>query len=296
MTRIAILGSTGMLGSTLTHVLRRDFGPLTELNRTGTSVVDDSNVVVLDVAKAFDLYECFEGLRIDFVINAIGMIRQVIDEKNPNDLALANLINSEFPKKLNEFSLKTGTRIIQIGTDCVFSGSEGGYSEEDSFNPTDVYGQTKNLGERASTESMIIRCSIIGKELTGNVSLMGWVLSQRRGAVINGFTNHLWNGLTTLHFSEIVSGVIKSKSFSKGVFHLVPRNTVSKYELIRYIANVFGRSDLKIKEFTAEKSVDRSLITLNPSLNLQMWKAGGYTDLQSIEEMVSRYAKWSQGK
>lgn len=296
MVRVAVLGSSGMLGSTLTREFQREFDSVIEINRTGISVTGNNQVVTLDVLKNFDLHKTFADLQIDYIVNAIGMIKQVIDEKNQNDVTSAHLINYEFAKILNQFSIDTGTRVIQIGTDCVFSGAEGNYAEDSTFNPTDIYSKTKSSGELASSESMIIRCSIIGKELTSSLSLLGWVLSQPKSGIINGFTNHVWNGLTTLHFSEVVSGIIKTDNFSKGVVHLVPKDKVSKYELIKIIANEFGRSDLEIREFSAQNAIDRSLVTLNSVRNLQMWQAGGYNKLPTIREMVSQYANWTQGK
>ena len=295
MSRVAILGSTGMLGSTLTQVFEREFDAVIELNRTGISVTGSNNVVTLDVLQKFDLQKTFSDLRIDYIVNAIGMIKQKIDEDNQEDVMSANLINYEFAMSLNKFSIDSGIRVIQIGTDCVFSGVEGNYSEDSIFHPTDIYSKTKSSGELASSESMIIRCSIIGKELTSSLSLLGWVLSQPKSGIINGFTNHLWNGLTTLHFSEVVAGIIKTDNFSKGIVHLVPKDKVSKYELIKIIANEFGRSDLEIREFSAQNAIDRSLVTLNSVRNLQMWQAGGYNKLPTIREMVSQYANWTQG-
>ena len=168
------------------------------------------------------------------------------------------------------------------------------YSENDAFDPIDVYGKTKTLGEVASSQSMILRTSIIGKELNSAFSLLGWVLSQPVGAVVNGYVNHIWNGVTTLHFSKIISGIIKSESFVKGVTHLVPGDGVSKFELIKIIASEFGRSDLEIREFKAENPINRTLITVNPDQNLHMWKEGGYNKPPTIQEMVSQYANWTK--
>lgn len=291
--RVAILGSTGMLGSALTHVLGREFEKVIEFNRIGKSITGNRDVVQLDILKKYDLDGTFEGLGIDYIINAIGMIRQVIDDRNPVDVQNAQVINSEFAQRLNDFSLKTGTPIIQIGTDCVFSGSEGNYSEDAEFNPTDVYSKTKLSGEVASSESMIIRCSIIGKEQARSVSLLGWVLSQPKGSTINGYTNHLWNGLTTMHFAEVVSGIIESGNFQKGVVHLVPQDIVTKYELIKIIATEFGRTDLNLLEFSSENPVNRVLETKNPARNQLMWQQGGYDVIPTVQEMVSKYAKWS---
>jgi dTDP-4-dehydrorhamnose reductase len=295
MARVAVLGSTGMLGSTLTRILEQDFSSVIEFNRSGKSITGKNKAITLDALGNFNFMDKLGGLEIDYVINAIGMIKQVINEEKTEDIFLANAINNDFVIKLNKFSVDTGIRVIQIGTDCVYSGSGGLYSEEDGFDPIDVYGKTKNLGELASTESMLLRTSIIGKEVKSAVSLLGWVLSQPVGTVINGYINHIWNGVTTLHFSKIVSGIIRSESFVKGVTHLVPGNTVSKFELIKIIALEFGRSDLEIREFNAENPINRTLITVKPVQNLRMWKEGGYNKPPSIQEMVSQYAKWAQG-
>jgi dTDP-4-dehydrorhamnose reductase len=294
MARVAVLGSTGMLGSTLTRILERDFASVTEFNRNGRSVTGHNETKTLDVLEDYDLFERFSNLNIDYIVNAIGMIKQLINEENSKDVLAAREINSHFMIKLNEFSAQTGVRVIQIGTDCVYSGMDGSYSEEQGFDPTDTYGKTKNIGEQASSESMVIRSSIIGKEHENSVSLLSWVLSQPESTKINGYVNHFWNGVTTLHFSEIVSGIIKSESFFKGVAHLVPSDTVSKYELIKIIAREFGRTDLEIQEFVAENPINRTLITVQPQRNLYMWQEAGYNKVPTIQDMVSKYASWTK--
>ena len=283
-----------MLGSTLTRILERDFTSVTEFNRSGRSFTGANEVEALDVLKSYNLFERFSNLKIDYIVNAIGMIKQLIDEEKSEDVLAAREINSHFMTKLNDFSAQTGVRVIQIGTDCVYSGLDGSYSEEHTFDPTDTYGKTKNIGEQASSESMIIRSSIIGKESKNSVSLLSWVLSQPEGTKINGYVNHFWNGVTTLHFSEIVSGIIKSESFFKGVAHLVPSDTVSKYELIKIIAREFGRTDLEIQEFVPENRINRTLVTVDPARNLHMWQEAGYNTVPTIQEMVSMYAFWTK--
>ena len=294
MESVVILGSTGMLGSTLTRYMERVFPSVTELNRMGKSVTGRNRSIEFDVLKDNNLVDKLNQLKPDYIINAIGMIKQLIDEQNEEDIEKAQKINADFSETLNHFALTSGIRVIQIGTDCVYSGKKGSYSEISSFDPLDTYGVTKLAGEYASTESMILRCSVIGRELHSSISLMEWVLSQPLGAVINGFNNHIWNGVTTLQFAEVVSGIIRSGSFTPGVQHLVPTNAVSKYDLIRLIARDFGRSDLSIIETKAQNDVDRSLITVDSARNLHMWQAGGYNKVPTIKEMVSKYARWTE--
>lgn len=292
MVNVAILGSTGMLGSTVTRVMQDNFNTIYEYNRSGISATGMNKTQVFDVTKTSSVSSLFNDKKIDYIVNCIGMIKQVIDKENPEHILLAQQINSEFLVKLEDFSCKSGIRVIQIGTDCVFSGKSGQYSETSLFDPIDVYGSTKSIGEKSALSSMLLRCSIIGREVSTGNSLMEWVLNQPLGATINGYTNHIWNGVTTLHFSKIVSGVIETNSFRAGIQHLIPKNIISKYELINLIAHHFNRSDLRIRKLEADTTIDRSLATNNSEQNRQFWQIGGYNKVPTIDEMVSTYSRW----
>lgn len=292
MANVAILGSTGMLGSTVTQVMQNKFNTIYEYNRTGISVTGMNQAEFFDVTKISSLASLFNDKKIHYIINCVGMIKQVIDEDNTEHILQAHQINSEFLVKLEEFSCKSGIRVIQIGTDCVFSGKLGQYSETSPFDPVDIYGYTKSIGEKSAVSSMLLRCSIIGREVSIGNSLLEWVLNQPYGAKINGYTNHIWNGITTLHFSKIVSGIIETNSFRAGIQHLIPKNIISKYELINLISYYFDRSDLQICKFEADIAINRSLTTNHIEQNLLLWQIGGYNKVPTIDEMVSAYSRW----
>jgi len=272
--KVAVLGSTGMLGSSITRVLENESVTVYEFNRSGISITKKNHARKINAITNFDFSEVFSELKIDYIVNCIGMIKQVINTDEQSSVDLAYKINSNFPLKLNIYAKSMGIPVIQIGTDCVYSGKEGLYSEDQPHDPSDIYGLTK------------------GKELSSANSLLSWVLSNPNNSSINGYTNHFWNGVTTQHFSQIVHGIIKSSSFKHGIFHLVPKNIVTKYDLVNSIAKHFDRSDLRIRKFEAESMVNRSLITNNLEQNLSFWQNGGYNEIPSIEEMVSSYAVW----
>lgn len=57
--------------------------------------------------------------------------------------------------------------LIQIATDCVYSGKKGDYLESDLHDPTDVYGKTKSLGEFSSDHISWCAVQLLGgKKLT----------------------------------------------------------------------------------------------------------------------------------
>jgi dTDP-4-dehydrorhamnose reductase len=294
MAKVAVFGSTGMLGSALTRLLQSKFETIFEFNRSGTSVTGKNFTKPIDITTNYNIEESLNGLEIDYIVNCIGLIKQLIQENSSNSIDLANRINFQFPQNLNSYASIFEIPLIQIGTDCVFSGKCGQYSENDPHDPIDLYGITKSLGEKSSDFSMIIRCSIVGKELKSTNSLMGWILSQPYGATINGYTNHMWNGVTTLHFAQIVAGIIQNNNYKPGVSHLVPKDILSKYELIELIVKNFGRDDLLVSKFEAVESIDRSLISVDSERNRRMWQEGGYNEIPSIGQMLSTYANWAK--
>jgi dTDP-4-dehydrorhamnose reductase len=125
---------------------------------------------------------------------------------------------------------------------------------------------------------------------------MDWFLKQPENAVVNGYTNHFWNGLTTLHFGRVISGIINSNNFLKGTFHLIPKDICSKYELLQLFARHFGRPDLTVQAHTSLVSINRTLDTVFSEKNLRFWKDAGYNFPLSIAEMLSEYADWESDK
>jgi dTDP-4-dehydrorhamnose reductase len=133
---------------------------------------------------------------------------------------------------------------------------------------------------------MNIRCSIIGPERGRATSLLEWVLGQSPNSIIDGYVNHSWNGVTTWHFGLIVRAIIEGGLFDAKTVHLVPKNVVSKRDLVVCIAKAFGRGDIKVNAVNAATAVDRTLSTLDEDLNLSLWKAAGFEGPLTVEEMV----------
>jgi dTDP-4-dehydrorhamnose reductase len=122
---------------------------------------------------------------------------------------------------------------------------------------------------------------------------MDWFLTQPRSATVRGYTNHHWNGVTTLAFARVIEGVICQKTFSPGTLHLVPKDQISKFELLQILAEEFGRTDIKINPFQTEFGVNRTLVTHFPDKNERFWFNAGYTQVPSITELIKEYAEWS---
>ena len=282
-----------MLGSTLTKYLTPYVSEVVEINRSGKPVISGNKVHTFDAALGNPIREYLEREQFDLIINAIGLIKQLIDDADNDVVKKAYSLNSDLPRELSVYAKDTATAIVQIGTDCVYSGRDGNYTEDSKFDCEDLYGLSKVSGERESKSLLTLRCSIIGHEIKQPVSLMDWFLTQSRSATVRGYANHYWNGVTTLAFERIIQGIIKNNSFSPGTLHLIPKDQVSKFELLQILAELFGRKDIAISEFQAEIAVNRTLATLFPHKNEQLWLNAGYTEVPSIAELIQEYAEWS---
>lgn len=293
MKKILILGSTGMLGMTVSKSLISDLTN-SEIYLTYTSedkintlkkklhLIDYSKFIKFNVLKD-DIYDLPNDF--DEVINCIGIIKPFIDEQNSSTIEKSLTINSKFPFDLsNHFN---SSIILQIATDCVFSGATGDYSEEASHDPIDVYGKTKSLGEVISDNFYNLRCSIIGHELSSSNSLLEWFLSQKENSNINGFMNHTWNGLTTLTYSKLLLSIIKNKINIPNKIHLIPNNKVNKFELLEIFKKYSKRDDIKVNEFFANTDCHRTLKTLYEDINNEIWEKSIYQKSLTIDEMVS---------
>ena len=289
---IAILGSTGMIGSASTFHLSSLGHSVIEVNRKGVSITGGNEVRKFDVLKD-SVSQLLDSLPSDvIVINLIGVIRHKIELDSEESISQAQKVNSVFPKILVKEANKLNLQIIQIATDCVFSGESGTYSEDSAMDPIDIYGETKAAGEMVARNLLTLRVSVVGREVKNHVELMDWVLSQPFSSEIKGYNNHFWNGITSLHFAKILDGILKNGLNTFGTYHLIPTGVVNKLELVQMIANLAERNDLEIMETAAEKPIDRTLRTNYNEINVEFWKSAGYQAIPTIRMMLDEYFGW----
>jgi len=287
--RILVLGGTGMLGTMTTAVLasHEDFSVTATYRNVQPLPLSNITWQKFDITTLLPDLAAFDG-----VVNCIGLIKQKIKDAEPEHMRMAEEINTLFPVKLADSATQSRTPLIQIATDCVFSGHKGPYDETSPHDASDVYGKTKSHGERPGSFSHLIRCSVIGPEFGATpVSLLGWFLSQPAGAKITGFTDHLWNGLTTLHFARLAGAVLRNPEFLPGLRHIVPADAVSKEELLRLFSASFGRQDITVISHATGTPCDRRLTTRYADDNKTLWQAAGHAKIPSIAEMIDELAR-----
>lgn len=247
--RIVVFGKNGMLGNYVYSYFKTQGYDIVGLTR------DDLNITKASYMDVYTTLWLEDENTV--VINCAGLIKQ---RTNTSKFDFV-MVNTVFPHWLQKACDTLGCHLIHVTTDCVFNGLKGGYvgyTEKDIHDTTDVYGVTKSLGE--PDKATVIRTSIIGEELRNQISLLEWVKSNK-GKKVNGYTNHIWNGITCLQFAKICEDIIINNDYWEGVHHITSPDTVNKYELVKMISDVYELG-IEVTPFISNIPCDRSMKTI----------------------------------
>jgi dTDP-4-dehydrorhamnose reductase len=238
--RALVLGGAGMLGHRLWRELEQRMETFVALRRPHAdyarlSWFDEQRVVDrVDVTTDAGLERVFSIARPDVVLNAVGIVKQRQEARDPVGTIAVNAL---LPHRLATRCAITEARLIHVSTDCVFSGNRGEYIESDVPDAHDLYGRSKLLGEVDDDASLTIRTSMVGREIRSSRGLIEWFLS-RRGETVPGFTRARFSGLTTLELSRVIADVVEHHRNLTGVWH-VAGDPTSKFDLLSLVNDAF---------------------------------------------------------
>lgn len=237
-------------------------------NSSNKFFCEDDSIYNFDGTKDINcqLSDILEAFVPDYVINCIGIIKPYCRDNDMKGVQAAIAINALFPHQLSIIcsNIVPNCKIIQIATDCVFSGKGSYYTESSVHDAFDVYGKTKSLGEVRSDNLLNIRCSIIGIELKGRLSLLEWFLSHPQKSLLKGFTHHQWNGVTTLQYAQFCENIIAKRRFQEyrelnHTVHYTVNNAVNKYELLKIFNEVYKKNYIIEKVSDIGEAINRTI-------------------------------------
>lgn len=204
----------------------------------------------------------------DFIINCIGKIPQ----RKPETEGEYSTINTELPLLLDTLNIK----IVHPTTDCELKGDippGASYDKTAIRDAEDVYGKSKAIAskelEETGKNTKIIRTSIIGHEENTSVSLLDWFLSQTGS--VRGYTNHYWNGITTLEWAKQCQILIENWNTHPTLNQFGTASHYSKFDIITLAKEIY-KKDIEIIPFETEVSTNKCLTSdkIIPELATQL--------------------------
>lgn len=231
-----ICGCNGMAGHTISLYLQEQGHDVYGFD------LKESKYIKSFACNAFEtgtLSQIIKEGNYDSIINCIGILNQSAEQNH----ALASYINGYFPHFLAKETEGTPTQVIHMSTDCVFSGVRGNYIETDTRDNETFYGRSKALGELDDDKNITMRDSIVGPDTNPKgPSLLNWFMAQN--GEVNGFTNKMWTGLTTLELAKAMEAAAKARAH--GLFNMVPDKAISKYGLLKLFNHYLRKDSLRV--------------------------------------------------
>ena len=256
--RVLVLGASGMLGNAVLRLFAQSSGYEAIGSARSTGVLRllpqglrDRVICGVDVESFDSLTRLFVDARPDVVINCIGLVKQLAEADDP---LAAIPINALLPHRLARLCDVAGARLVHMSTDCVFSGAKGMYVEADMPDAKDLYGRSKYLGEVDYPHAITLRTSIIGHELSGEHSLVGWFLAQQGS--FKGFRHAIFSGLPTVELARVIRDHVLPHPELRGLYH-VSAEPINKFDLLKLIAKAYDKTTAITPDDTLV--IDRSL-------------------------------------
>ncbi|MGD9589709.1 MAG: dTDP-4-dehydrorhamnose reductase family protein [Pyrinomonadaceae bacterium] len=289
--RILILGATGMLGHKLLQQLGRRMDVWGAVRGDGRilkqlEIVEPERIISsIEADDERSLRSAIEICRPDVVVNAVGIVKQL--PASADVITTLNL-NSILPHRLAQLGEEYGFRLITISTDCVFTGKEGIYTEDDPPDARDLYGLSKFLGEVNSPGALTIRTSIIGPEIGSGHGLLEWFLSNRGGRV-KGLPHAIFSGFPTIVFADIIERLITGHPGLSGIYH-VSSEPISKLDLL-HLFNEYYAAGVEIEpddSVTIDRSLDSGRFRAEVGFVSDDWR----TMVRRMADDATPYKRW----
>jgi dTDP-4-dehydrorhamnose reductase len=272
--RVLVLGATGMLGNAVLRLFAQSsdyqvFGSV----RSSAALcllpqeLHSSVISGVDVENIDSLTHLFATVHPDVVINCVGLVKQLAEADDP---LAAIPINAMLPHRLARLCEVAGARLVHMSTDCIFSGAKGMYTEADVSDAKDLYGRSKYLGEVDYPHAISLRTSIIGHELDGARSLVGWFLSQEGS--VKGYKRAIFSGLPTIEIARVIRDHVIPHPELHGVYH-VSAESINKFDLLTLVAQTYGKT-IDINEddqLVIDRSLDSTRFRQATGFNPKVW-------------------------
>lgn len=242
--KIAIIGSTGLVGSRIVELLSEKY-QIEEYNASkGIDITDKSSLATLEKSNAETVIHLAAKADVD------GCEKDRSQGKDGE----AWKINVGGVKNVAEICEKIEKKLIYISTDFVFDGKKivgESYDEEDMPAPANWYGQTKYEGEKIvkslKTPWVIARIAYPYRASFERKKDFVRVIRQRleEGRVLAGVTDHIMSPTLIDDIARAIDILIEKNA--SGIYHATGSEALTPFDAVRLIAKFFDLDSSQVE-------------------------------------------------
>ena len=241
---IFITGGTGLLGHHLVKSAPKKYNvncTFFPINKKG-SIPYNCNKYHLDIRNRDAILKTMGKIKPACVIHTASIASVDYIEKNREEALINNLGGT---KNIIEACQEINARMIYTSSNAVFDGENPPYSENDSVNPLNYYGQIKVKEEEA------LRNSGLKYTVVRPILMYGWNLEVERknpvtwlidllkvGKSVNIVDDIICNPLFVQDCANVMWKIVTLNK--QGTFHIGGNDEMSRYEFACITADIFG--------------------------------------------------------
>jgi len=241
--KIAIFGSTGLLGSNLIREYKKKGFDVKGFSRnTSLNVnIEDNNLIDFN-NMSIEITKKFNHWIPDIIINTIAIVNLQQCEENYN---LAYQTNVKIAQNLARIAKNYKSYFIHISTDHYYNDLKILHCETDDVVLLNNYAKTKYESEKKvlseNNKSLMIRTNIVGFRKNNNDSFFEWLLNSiKDNQKIMLFSDYYTSPICVNKLGELLV-----KCYNKGllgVYNIASSEVIDKFSFGIKIAKKFGLS------------------------------------------------------
>lgn len=252
---ILVTGANGFVGVELTSCLVEAGISFTASAKAKADWHDSRfDWVYADLMDPVACDDLLNSVQPDIIINLAAFTR--IDDAETHYRENWRL-NSELVTQIATWARSRSTYLIHVSSDYVFDGEHGDYTETSPLNPVNEYGKAKVNAESTirsllPDQSVILRTTVNFGPHPVKQNFITWCLAALRSQTpVRIITDQISCASYTPDIARTIMRLTDSRH--TGVFHICGDEVLSRYDMIRIIAEISGTSmDAVTKAVTAD--------------------------------------------
>ncbi len=276
--KILVTGANGLLGQRLVK-LCLDTGVDVIATSVGASrlyQLEGTSFETLDITDKNAVAAALEKHRPDAVVNTAALTHVDACENNKEQ---AKAINITAVQYLADLCAERNMYLCHISTDFIFDGEQGMYTETDTPNPVNFYGETKLEAEKILRAHPTVKASILR-----TILVYGFVPNLTRTNIILWLNDTLGAGnpvkmvtdqfrMPTFADDLAKACLLACQKQAEGVFNVSGPEYLSVYDLALLVADIFGHNKELVTPATSVAFSDKAPRPPKTGFNLDKSRA-----------------------
>jgi dTDP-4-dehydrorhamnose reductase len=268
MLKIAITGSTGLVGSRIVEILEDEFQfiPLTRHQ--------------IDITNMLSLFRKLDAIEYDYFLHLAAYTNVDGAEK---DKIAAMTLNRDGTRNLFNAVHRKNKKFIYISTDFVFDGKTPPFYEDSIPHPISSYGHSKYEGEKTiANQAMVVRISYPYRKTfpakNDFVRTVKTLLEQKKPLKM------VTDSLIVPTFIDDIAQTMRFliRHYKPGIYHVVGSQALSPFDAGKLIAQTYGLDASLIQPVTYDEYFHGK--ALRPKLSDIRSKTNTFHKMKSLAE------------